>query len=576
MKKATRTIIAIGAALAGAVHALTGIETAPAETEQIRFADKTQDSRLEFRQSYGDTRLDNIVEATGSGVCVFDYNNDGFLDLYFPNGKWTEGVSDARDSRLRGKLRNHLFRNNGDGTFTDVTSEAGVGGNQYSIGCAAGDYDNDGNVDLLVLNYGHNELFHNNGNGKFTEVAASAGLSGEHFSVSAVWLDFDGDGYLDIFIGNYVKYNRANAPFGDSAADFPGPLSYQGDSNLLLHNNGNGTFSDVTREMGVWKPDGRSMGVTASDFDNDGKLELLSANDSMANYYFQMNRHGQYDERALEMNLAYGENGENVAHMGAAVGDLNRDGLLDIFITNLRDSSVLLQRPNGGSFEMSTDGAGLGATRGQYSAWSSALFDFDHDGWLDIFVSNGGAQHEYGQQSTIYRNRHDARFANISRTAGPYFAQRHVGRGGAGLDFDNDGRTDLVLVNLNDEARLLRNETREVNHWITVIPRLRFPTGTRDAFGARVIVVANGLRMVEDMIPTRGYLSAQDPRLNFGLGKSNHADRIDIRWPDGQQESHLDVAADRFVVYTHEQQTRPLPSQRQERAKHGRLTRPDR
>jgi hypothetical protein len=541
----------------GALLALSGValiafpEKSPPTLGSIRFTDVTKKSGLNFQQSYGDRRLDNIVEGTGTGVCVFDYNDDGFLDVYFPNGKWTEGLSDDDSRDLRGKLTNHLFRNNGNGTFTDVTVEAGLGGSHYSAGCAAADYDNDGYVDLLVLNYGQNELFHNDGHGRFTEVSTKAGLTDASFSLSAVWYDYNNDGYLDLFIGNYVKYDKTKAAGFDPAEGYPGPLSYSGQPNRLYRNNGDGTFTDVTREMGLWKPDGRSMSVTAADFHNDGRLELLSTNDAMANYFFEMNSRGVYEEHALEMNLAYGDNGENVAHMGPVVGDINRDGWLDIYIANLRDCSLLIQRPGGKGFDSWTDTAGLGLIRGQYSGWAAMLFDYDHDGWLDLFNTNGSAQHEYGQENAIYRNRGNGKFENVSETAGPHFKEKHVGRGGTGFDYDNDGRMDLVLVNLNDQAILLRNETRTANHWITVTPRLKFPTGIRDAYGARVIVEANGLRMIEDMIPARGYLSAQDPRLNFGLGKADRADSIEIRWPDGQVERFKDVPGDRFVVYTH-------------------------
>ena len=524
----------------------------------IRFADVAKGSGLIFQQSYGDRRLDNIVEGTGTGVCVFDYNNDGYLDIYFPNGKWTEGLSDEDSRDLRGKLTNHLFRNNGDGTFTDVTRQAGVGGSRYSVGCAAADYDNDGYVDLLVLNYGQNELFHNNGNGTFTEVATKAGLTDARFSLSAVWYDYNNDGYLDLYIANYVKYDKARDAGFDPAAGYPGPLTYSGQPNLLYRNNGDGTFTDVTREMGLWKPDGRSMSVTAADFNNDGRLELLSTNDAMANYYFEMNARGVYEEHALDMNLAYGENGENVAHMGPVVGDINRDGWLDIFIANLRDASLLVRRPNGGQgFDNWTDRAGLGLTRGEYSGWAAMLYDFDHDGWLDLFNVNGSAQHEYGQENVTFRNRGNGKFEDVSATAGPHFREKHVGRGGTGIDYNNDGLMDLVVVNLNDRAILLRNDTRTANHWITVTPRLKFPSGIRDAYGARVTVEANGIKMIEDMIPTRGYLSAEDPRRNFGLGRSDHADAIEIRWPDGQVDRFRDVRGDRFIVYAHPATARP-------------------
>ena len=304
--------------------------------------------------------------------------------------------------------------------------------------------------------------------------------------------------------------------------------------------------------MGLWKPDGRAMSVTAADFKNDGKLELLSTNDAMENYYFELNSKGVYEEKAIEMNIAYSENGQGVAHMGPVVGDIDRDGFLDVFIPDLNYCSLLMQRRDGKGFEYRTNKAGLAVTMGQYAGWAAMMFDYDLDGWLDIFTVHGNAHHEYAQENTIVRNRGNGTFEDVSDTAGPHFKEKHVGRGGTGIDFNNDGKMDLVIVNVNDNAILLRNDTRTKNHWITVRPRLKFSTGTRDAYGARVTVKANGLTMIEDMIPTRGYLSAQDPRLNFGLGKADHADAIEIRWPGGAVETHTNVKADQFVTYTHE------------------------
>ncbi len=517
----------------------------------IFFTDVTEKSGLNFKQSFGDHHMDNIVKGTGTGVCVFDYNNDGLMDVYFPNGKWTKGVNDNEGRDLRGKLSNHLFKNNGDGTFTDVTVQAGLAGKNYSLGCSAADYDNDGFVDLLVLNYGQNELFHNNGNGTFTDVADKAGLADKRFSLSGVWYDYNNDGYLDVYVANYLHYDDGKFRDFFPAAGYPGPLSYNGLPNALYRNNGDGTFTDVTKEMGMWKPDGRSMSVTAADFNNDGKLEVFSTNDAMENYYFELNSKGGYEEKAIELNVAYSENGQGVAHMGPVVGDLNRDGLLDIFIPDLSYCSLLIQRPDGKGFDYKTNRSGLAVTMGQYAGWAAMMFDYDHDGWLDIFTTHGNAHHEYAQENTIVRNKGDGTFEDVSVSAGAHFKEKHVGRGGTGVDFNNDGRMDLVVVNVNANAVLLRNDTPGPNHWLTVTPRLKFSTGTRDAYGARVIVEANGIKMIEDMIPTRGYLSAQDPRLNFGLGKADKAN-LEIRWPDGKVEQFKDVKADRFVVYTHD------------------------
>lgn len=517
----------------------------------IRFTEVSKPAGLVFKQSYGDHHMDNIVEGTGTGICAFDFNNDGKMDVYFANGKWTKGVSDNEGRDLRGKLTNALFQNKGDGTFVNVTEKAGVGGARFTSGCSAADYDNDGDVDLYLLNYGENELFRNNGDGTFTEVGKQAGLNDARWSLSAVWYDYNNDGWLDVYVGNYLLYDDGKFRDFYPAAGYPGPLSYSGQPNALYRNNGDGTFTDVTKEMGMYLPNGRAMSVTASDFNDDGHLEVLSANDAMENYYFEMTPKGVYAERALERNIAFSEDGQGVAHMGPVVGDVNRDGLLDIFIPDLNYCSLLIQNKDGKGFEYKSRESGVAESMGQYAGWAAMMFDFDHDGWLDIFTVHGNAHHEYVQEDSIVRNLGNGKFEDVSSTAGDYFHEKYVGRGGAGLDYDNDGDIDLVVGNQNDYAKLLRNDTSNGNAWITVIPRLKFPTGVRDAIGARVVVTANGMRLVDEMIPGRGYLGNQDPRLNFGLGKAETVD-IEIRWPGGATEKHTGVKTRQFVTYIRE------------------------
>jgi hypothetical protein len=301
----------------------------------------------------------------------------------------------------------------------------------------------------------------------------------------------------------------------------------------------------------MWFPGGRAMSVTASDFNNDGRLEVLSANDAMENYYFEMNEKGVYAERALDRNIAFSEDGQGVAHMGPVVGDINRDGRLDIFIPDLNYCSLLIQTADGKGFEYKSRESGVAEQMGQYAGWAAMLFDFDHDGWLDIFTVHGNAHHEYVQEDSIVRNLGNGKFEDVSSAAGDYFHEKYVGRGGAGFDYDNDGDIDLVVVNQNEYAKLLRNDTRNANNWITVVPRLKFPTGTRDAIGARVTVQAGSLRLIDELIPTRGYLGSQDPRLNFGVGAAKSVD-LEIRWPDGAVEKHTGVAAGRIVTYIRE------------------------
>jgi hypothetical protein len=523
------------------------------------FTDITKDAGITFRHSYGDHHLDNIVEGTGAGVCFLDYNGDGLMDIYFVTGTWTQNVSSNEGRDLRGKLSNRLYRNNGNGTFTDVTEQAGVGGNGvFSSGCSAADYDNDGHVDLYVLNYGGNILYHNNGNGTFTDVSKQAGLDDPHWSLSATWFDYNNDGWLDVFVAHYLLYDDGKFRDFYPAAGYPGPLSYNPQPNTLYRNNGDGTFTDVTKEAGVYK-EGRAMSVTASDFRNAGLLDIFVTNDAMENYFFENTGKGTFVEKALNYGIAYGENGQGVSSMGPVVGDVNRDGLLDIFIPNLNYCTLFVQKLIDGrrrTFYDRTAQTGLAQVMGQYAGWGAVFFDYDNDGWLDIFTAHGDAHHEYVQENTLMRNKGDGNFEDVSVQSGQHFKEKHVGRGVAWADIDNDGDIDLLVANLNDRPILLRNDGgNTVNNWLTVDGKLKFPTGMRDAIGARVTVTTGSLRQIEDLMPSRGYLSQGDPRLHFGLGKAAQADSVEIRWPDGVTEKLENVKANQFVKLVHEAKT---------------------
>lgn len=515
------------------------------------FTDITKDSGITFRHSYGDHHLDNIVEGTGGGVCVFDYDNDGLPDLYFVTGTWTPGVSDNEGRDLRGKLSNRLYRNLGNNRFADMTEKAGVGGKGiFSSGCSAADYDADGSVDLYVLNYGANILYHNNGDGTFTDVTGKSGLGDKHWSLSAVWLDYNNDGWLDVYVCNYLEYDEGRFRDFYPADGYPGPLSYQGQPDILYRNNGDGTFTDVTREAGLWQAGGRGMSTSAADFNNDGFLDIWVANDAMETHYFENTGKGTFIEKALELNVAYGENGQGVSSMGPFAGDVNRDGLLDVFVPNL-NYCILFMNTGKEGFVDRTMRAGLSQVMGQYAGWAGIMLDYDNDGWLDIFTTHGDAHHEYVQEDTLMRNRSDGTFEDVSRRSGQYFFEKYVGRGAAWGDLDNDGDTDLVIVNINDQPRILRNDGGNRNHWLTVEPLLRFPSGPRLAIGARVTVTAGSRKQIEDVNPVRGFLSQGDGRLHFGLADVESAD-VEIRWPDGGLENHPKVRANQFVKYVHE------------------------
>ncbi|MBI5083632.1 MAG: CRTAC1 family protein [Acidobacteria bacterium] len=515
------------------------------------FTDITKSAGITFRHSYGDKHLDNIVEGTGGGACFFDYNNDGYQDIYFVTGVWTKSVSDNEGRDLRGKLSGRLYKNNGNGTFSDVTEKAGVGSQVFGSGCSAADYDNDGFVDLYLLNYGPNTLYHNNGDGTFTDVSKKSGLDNPRWSVSAVWLDYNNDGWLDVYVGNYLLYDDGKFRDFYPAQGYPGPLSYSGQPDALYRNNGDGTFTEVTKEAGVYKPNGRAMSVTSADLNNDGFMDIFVANDAMENYYFENTGKGTFVERAVDVDLAFSEHGQGVSSMGPFFGDINRDGWLDIFIPNLNYNSLFIYNPRRKAYDNRNDSSGISQAMGQYAGWGSVIFDYDHDGWPDIFTVHGNAHHEYVQEDTLVRNKGDGTFEDVSRQSGGYFGEKYVGRGAAWADIDNDGDIDLLVVNLNDAAKLLRNDGGNRAPWLMVDARLKFPGGTRTAIGARVTVTAGGMKMVDDVNPVRGYLGQGDARLHFGLAGAAKADVVEIRWPDGQVERLENVKANQILKIEH-------------------------
>ena len=508
------------------------------------FTDVTKEAGIDFKHSYGDFDLSNIVEGTGAGAMFFDYNGDGWLDIYFVNGCWLKEVNDNRGRILRDKLTNALYRNNKDGTFSDVTKEAGVGDKGFGFGCSAADFDNDGDLDLYVLNYGPNVLYRNNGDGTFTDISKSSGLANSSWSLSAPWFDYDGDGDLDVYVANYLEYDSGKFRSYYAAAGYPGPLSYRGQPDALYRNNGDGTFTDVTKAAGIFQPNGRAMSAAIADIDNDGFLDLYVPNDNMENYYFRNKGDGTFENKGLVMGLAFGEGGQGVSSMGPAIGDVDRDGWLDIYIPDMGYGCLLMNRKD--YFEDRTEPTNLAVVCGQYTGWGGVLFDYDCDGYLDIFVATGNAHHEYTEEDVLMRNDGKGNFVDVADKSGPYFRQKYVGRGATYGDYDNDGDLDLLVINLNDSPRLLRNDGGNKNNWLTVQARL--PGGKSDAVGARVVVTAGSLTQIRDLIPVTGYLSQADPRCHFGLGKSKKADTVEIRWPNRQTTTLKDVNANQILT----------------------------
>ncbi len=507
------------------------------------FTDVTGPAGIRIKHSFGDFELSNIVEGTGAGAMFFDYDGDGWLDIYFPNGCWLKEVNDNRGRRLRDKLTNHLYRNNGDGTFTDVTQEAGVGHRGFGVGCSAADFDADGDLDLYVLNYGPNAFYRNNGDGTFTDVSPQSGLADPRWSLCAPWFDYDGDGDLDVYVANYLQYDRGAFRSVYAAENYPGPLAYSGQPDALYRNNGDGTFTDVTREMGLYNPEGRAMSATLADLNNDGRLDLYVTNDAMGNYYYERTAQGTFEDNGLICGLQFGEGGQGVSSMGPAVGDVDRNGSPDVYIPDMGYGCLLVSR--GEFYEDLTAETGLAVACGQYTGWGGVLFDYDNDGYLDVFVANGNAHHEYSEEDVLMRNNRRGGFDDVAVRSGPYFRRKHVGRGATYGDYDNDGDLDLLVVNLNDSPALLRNDGGNEKHWLKIEAKL--PAGPRDAIGARVTVTTGDLVQNHDLCPVTGYLSQADPRAHFGLGGATRADVVEIRWPDGRTTRLEDVPADQTL-----------------------------
>jgi hypothetical protein len=527
-------------------QAPTGSGSLPAQetAASIFFTDISDDAGIDFRHSFGDYDLSNIVEGTGPGVAFFDYNGDSFPDLYFLNGTWHPDVSDNKSRDLRGKLSNALYRNNGDGTFTEVTAEAGVGDQGYGMGASAADYDSDGDLDLYVLNYGPNVLYRNNGNGTFTDVTETAGIAEPLWSVSAPWLDYDGDGDLDLYVANYLEYDAGAFRDFYAAQNYPGPLAYKGQPDHLFRNNGDGTFTDVTAEVGLLAEDGRAMSALTADLDLDGDQDIYVANDAMSSSLWLNDGRGNFVDEAVVRGVAFGEGGQGASSMGPAIGDIDRNGLLDLWIPDMGYGTLLSQREETLYADVTAQ-ANLTLICGQYTGWGSGLVDFDNDGYLDVMVANGNAHHLYTEEDVLARNDGTGRYVDVARSAGDYFSEKYVGRGVAFADIDNDGDIDAVIANLDERPRLLRNDTNTGNHWLVIVPLLADSGSV--ALGARVTVTAKSLRSVHPVHAVTGYLSASDPRAHFGLGAADRADVVEIHWPDGEVQTLENVAGDQIL-----------------------------
>jgi enediyne biosynthesis protein E4 len=564
-------LVAAAGGLRGAAHGSTGRDDA----SPVVFTDVTRAAGLLHARNVSGSPDDKqfLLEEMGCGVAFFDYDNDGWLDIFLVN------ASADPLSRDRGAA-SYLFHNNRDGTFTDVTARAGLTRTGWGQGCCIGDYDNDGFDDLFVSYWGHNVLYRNNGDGTFTDVTERAGVAGPSgaWGAACCFLDYDRDGRLDLFVASYVNFDPATAPrpgdseycrYNDIAVPC-GPLGFAGGTNLLYRNRGDGTFEDVSEASGIARPRGPSamvfvpsnwrpagsygMGAASADFDNDGWPDIYVACDTAPSLLYRNNHDGTFSEVAVPWGAAFDEHGVALAGMGVGIGDYDNDGWLDIVRTNFSEQVTTLYRNFGGGFEVASIRAGLGVNR-KYVGFGVDFFDFDNDGWKDLFIANGHVYAQiatrelhltYRQPRVLYRNLGTGRFADVSASAGSAIREENLGRGCAFGDFDNDGDVDVIVNNLDGPPTLLRNDGGNSN--ASILVKCVGTKSNRSGIGTRVRVVTGDLQQVADVMSGSSYYSQNDLRLHFGLGGARTVDRIDLAWPSGLTESVRHVPANHVIV----------------------------
>jgi enediyne biosynthesis protein E4 len=548
-KRFVRTILLV--LVVSASSFIFELDAQDARPGPIQFTNVTAAAGIKFMHFKGNKGVSINREEFGPGVCVADFDGDGWQDIYFVNGRdlYDRGIS----------VRNALYHNNGDGTFTDVTEKTGVPGTGYGLGCVWGDFNNDGFPDLFVTQYGRNVLYRNNGNGTFTDVTDKAGVAGTEsgtFHSGATFFDYDRDGWLDLYVGSYVALgDKRYCQLGDVLSSCA-PSEYRGSPDALYHNNRDGTFTNVTAAAKIYQPEGKNLSVAAADYDDDGWPDLFVANDGLNAYLYHNERNGTFKEMGLVSGMAVTAQGRIMAAMCISLGDYDNDGRLDLYISDFQRSSDHLWHNEGkGLFDEVSEQSGITRLTRDVLSFGGGFFDYDNDGWLDLFIANGHVYPEveqatpgthYKQINSLFHNEGNGRFTDVGKIAGSGFETPYVGRGVAFADFDNDGFMDVVVANNGDSPLLLHNSAGNGNHFLNF--RLTGTKSNRDAMGARIRVVAGTTSQIREIAGGGSYLSQSDQRANFGLGKSKLAEIVEVAWPSGQRQVFHNVEVDKFYL----------------------------
>ncbi len=528
-------------------------------THPVEFHDVTGKAGIHTITVAGGTQKKYVLEVNGSGACWFDYNKDGYVDLYLVNGSTVE----ALQGKVPRRVTNHLYRNNGDGTFTDVTESANVAGKTWGFGCVAADYDNDGYTDLLVTNFGANALYHNNGDGTFTDVAVHAGVAGGNiWHTGAAFGDYDRDGYLDLYVAGYLDFDYQNSVlktcnYRGVQVHACGPLGYKGAPDALYHNNRDGTFTEVTEKAHVVDR-GLYYGFTVifDDFDNDGFPDIFVANDSNPNYLYRNKGDGTFEDIGVSSGVAYNADGKEMSSMGVAVGDYDNDGRMDLFVTTFaNDNYVLFHNEGKGAFSDRSFQSRIGERTIPYLGWATFFLDYDNDGFKDLFAASGHVYPEvsgklgaetYREPLLLFHNLHDGKFAEVSKEVGLRVLAARSARGGAYCDYDNDGDLDLLISDIDDSPQLLENVGGNQGNWLEL--RLLGSISNRDAVGAKVKVTAADLVQYDHVRAGGSFISGNDLRLHFGLGEHTLVDSVEIQWPSGGTDSLNNVKPNQILM----------------------------